>query len=69
MNAPPAWQALHDAAVERGERHYIDPETGYVVFTELQHLDRGTCCGSACRHCPYEHENVPENRRKPQILR
>lgn len=29
-------------------------ENGYVVFTEAYHLKRGYCCGSGCRHCPYE---------------
>jgi hypothetical protein len=69
MSAEPAWAAAHREAVARGERHYLDPETGYLVFTELQHLERGNCCGSACRHCPYGHENVPEGRRSLGILR
>ena len=34
-------------------------ENGFMVFTEKYHLDRGTCCGSNCRHCPYDHVNVP----------
>ena len=25
-----------------------------VVFTALFHLERGVCCGTGCRHCPYE---------------
>ena len=29
-------------------------ENGYVVFTEAYHLRRGSCCGSGCRHCPFE---------------
>lgn len=29
-------------------------EGGYMVFTSAYHLRRGTCCGSGCRHCPYE---------------
>lgn len=33
-------------------------EDGYVVFTAAYHLKRGTCCGSGCRHCPYDHVNV-----------
>ncbi|KAG0001491.1 hypothetical protein BGZ79_004593 [Entomortierella chlamydospora] len=37
---------------------YIDPKTGYSVMTELLHRRRGYCCGNACRHCPYNHENV-----------
>jgi hypothetical protein len=27
---------------------------GMLVFTEAYHLRRGYCCGSGCRHCPYE---------------
>lgn len=26
----------------------------YWVFTEAHHLKRGSCCGNACRHCPFE---------------
>ena len=28
-------------------------ESGYVVFTEKYHLQRGYCCGNGCKHCPY----------------
>lgn len=27
-------------------------------MTELLHKRRGYCCGNACRHCPYDNENV-----------
>ncbi|MCC5921192.1 MAG: DUF5522 domain-containing protein [Cyclobacteriaceae bacterium] len=33
-------------------------ENGLMVFTEKYHKLRGFCCGNACRHCPYGHENV-----------
>ncbi|HEX5551919.1 MAG TPA: DUF5522 domain-containing protein [Chitinophagaceae bacterium] len=33
--------------------------SGRLVFTKAYHLKRGYCCGNACRHCPYNHENVP----------
>ena len=33
-------------------------EGPYLVFTAAYHLKRGFCCGSGCRHCPYEHVNV-----------
>ena len=49
---------LHESACERGEATYVDPQTGYMVITKIGHLERGTCCGSKCRHCPYGHENV-----------
>jgi hypothetical protein len=29
-----------------------------MVLTEHYHRLRGTCCGNACRHCPYNHCNV-----------
>lgn len=25
-----------------------------VVFTALFHIQRGSCCGNGCRHCPYD---------------
>lgn len=39
-----------------------EPSTGilgywdgpYWVFTEAHHLQRGSCCGNRCRHCPFE---------------
>lgn len=49
----PDLEALHAAAVERGERSYRDPRSGLLVMTSLAHLDRGYCCESGCRHCPY----------------
>ncbi len=47
------WRMLHNAACAQGELYYTDPVTGYLVFTKLKHLERGTCCKSRCRHCPY----------------
>ena len=29
-------------------------EAGKYVFTEKFLIARGYCCGSGCRHCPYE---------------
>ena len=52
----------HDDAVKNGKKTYRDFATGYRVFTRQAHLQRGKCCGSACRHCPFDHENV--NRRR-----
>lgn len=51
-------EELHKIAVREGSTTYIDPATGFMVFTELAHLKRGKCCGNACRHCPYEWEGV-----------
>jgi hypothetical protein len=36
-----------------GVDYYIDQETGAFVFTEKHLKERGYCCGSGCRHCPY----------------
>ncbi|MEP1422271.1 MAG: DUF5522 domain-containing protein [Erythrobacter sp.] len=58
---------LHQAACERGEATYVDPQTGFMVFTRLGLLQRERCCGAGCRHCPFEHENVPTNRRARRI--
>jgi len=54
------YSVLHQKACEAGEMSYADPETQYHVFTELVHKKRGRCCGSGCRHCPYDHQNVKD---------
>ena len=54
-------RALHSAACERGYDAYIDPSTGYRVFT-ANCLRRTPCCGNGCRHCPHGHRNVPRSR-------
>jgi len=36
-------------------------ENGYVVFTAAYHLKRGVCCGSGCRHCPYDPKHTKGN--------
>jgi hypothetical protein len=58
VSQPPVYYAVHEAACARGEKTYLDPDTGYVVFTRVGHLARGKCCGSGCRHCPYG--NAPQ---------
>jgi hypothetical protein len=45
-----------------GIDYYLN-EAGLVVLTEKYHLDRGYCCGSGCRHCPFDYQNVEEPRR------
>ncbi len=37
--------------------HYFN-EDGLLVMTEAAHLERGTCCGRRCLHCPFEYEGV-----------
>lgn len=49
---------LHRQAILDKQSTYIDPSTGFTVFTELTHLKRGKCCGNQCRHCVYGWSNV-----------
>ncbi|CAI2343111.1 unnamed protein product [Caenorhabditis sp. 36 PRJEB53466] len=44
----------HMRAINDRKLTYLDPKTGYTVFTISHHLKRGKCCGSGCRHCAYE---------------
>lgn len=40
-----------------GHDFYMDPITGFMVFTAKYLTARGYCCKSGCRHCPW-----PKNR-------
>lgn len=40
---------LHDVCNGEGDVTYIDPESGYTVFTHFAHLKRGHCCGIKTR--------------------
>lgn len=44
---------LHDEAVARDQDLYLDPKTGFAVFTARYLSDRGECCHNCCRHCPW----------------
>ncbi len=45
--------AAHHSALEHEEDGYLDPASGWWVFSAAHLLDRGTCCDNGCRHCPY----------------
>ena len=45
--------AAHEAAVRAGEPTYRDPLTGLAVLTAAALAERGVCCDSGCRHCPF----------------
>lgn len=47
------FNANAEAGIDSSEDHYIDRETGFIVFTARYHMKRGYCCGSGCRHCPF----------------
>ncbi len=52
----PAYRQLvriHREAVTVGAPGYQDPLTGLFVFTALSLWERGYCCDTGCRHCPY----------------
>ncbi|VDK86247.1 unnamed protein product [Litomosoides sigmodontis] len=57
----------HLKAVRERRFSYKDPKGGFLVMTVSQHLLRGKCCGSGCRHCPYQHENAALQIRKSKI--
>lgn len=57
------WQ-VHDEACARNQSTYVDPRTGFAVFTKVGHLARGKCCGCGCRHCPFNHVNVKDKAAK-----
>jgi hypothetical protein len=44
--------AMPKQELEEGVDFYRD-EQGRYVFTAKYLRDRGYCCGSGCRHCPY----------------
>lgn len=43
----------HRRAVEAGDSLYADPITGLWAMTAQGLWDRGTCCETGCRHCPW----------------
>ena len=45
--------AAHRTALAHGEDGYVDPVSGWWVFSAAHLLDRGHCCENGCRHCPY----------------
>jgi hypothetical protein len=42
-------------------------EGNKVVFTELFHKQRGSCCGSGCKHCPYDPKNKKGNKKTKEV--
>jgi hypothetical protein len=64
------WQHVQGVLVKsrkdfiQGVHYYL--ENGKVVFTELYHKERGSCCGNNCRHCPYDPKNKKGERKLKQ---
>ena len=64
------WQLAQEGHVPLNKKEFIQGvhyylENGKVVFTELYHKERGSCCGNNCRHCPYD----PKNKKGEQKLK
>lgn len=43
---------MSDFKFIEGEDYYL--EKGNIILTENYLAKRGKCCGSGCRHCPYD---------------
>lgn len=59
---PAATEPMADRAVAAGHPMFFI-ENGLVVFTAAYHLARGFCCGSGCRHCPYDPPHAAGSRK------
>ncbi len=46
-------EEIHEKSCSGKRDFYIDPNTGFLVFTSYFLKERGYCCESSCRHCPY----------------
>lgn len=53
----------HKEAIQGLHLSYEDPFSGLKVMTRWRHYSKGGCCGKACRHCVYQHQKVPEERK------
>ena len=41
-------------AVNKLEKdNFYYSKEGLIIFTKKYHLNRGYCCESKCKHCPY----------------
>ena len=49
----------HKAKIDNNEDYYM--EDGFCVFTEKFLLKKEACCGSGCRHCPYDPPHIRNN--------
>lgn len=44
-------------------------EQGYKVFTAKFLLNRGYCCRSGCKHCPYGYDKNTDRFIKPKKIK
>jgi hypothetical protein len=48
--------------LQEGVDYYMNDD-GLMVLTSAYHLKRGSCCGRGCLHCPYDYENVEQEKK------
>lgn len=48
---------LHDVCNGEGDATYVDPRSGYTVFSAFAHLRRGHCCGVVVKEGENENDN------------
>ncbi len=60
-------ESLHQQACADCKETYVDPATGYSVFTAYSHTKRGKCCGSGCRHCPFDYVKVIDAKKRDEL--
>ena len=44
---------LHEEAIKNNKNFYIEPGTGFMIWTKDFLLKREFCCENDCKHCPY----------------
>ena len=45
---------VQETTKKSSEPDFYKDENGRFVMTESFHIKRGSCCGSKCKHCPYD---------------
>ena len=56
-----------DFIFEEGKDYYLDK--GAIILTERYHIKRGKCCGSLCRHCPFDPSHQKGNYNLKEYLK
>lgn len=56
---------MGDIKFEQGKDYYL--EKGNIIMTESYLKKRGTCCGSGCRHCPFDPYHTKGNKELKEI--
>jgi hypothetical protein len=59
--------------IEFNQKDFYETKDNLMVMTEEFHIQRGSCCGSGCRHCPYwpphkkMNTNLRDELKHPQV--